>query len=171
MTFAALWIGLLISVQPSPDSRDPYMEALRGLYGYIRTMVVESARLMPSEHYDFRPTPEVRSFGEIIGHVAFEQYRMCSVASGEPNPVTDAIEKTRGKDALVKAIEDAGAYCASAYAKVTDGTGAERMTLGADSGPRAGVLMLNVAHTNEHYGNLVTYMRLKGLVPPSSRPR
>ncbi len=127
--------------------------------------------MMPEENYAFKATPDVRSFGQLVGHTADAQYTFCSTVAGEKPPVSD-IEKTKTSKAdLVQAEKDAVAYCNKVYAgdDGRSGSGARQ-----DDGPRlaeATVLTLNTAHLDEHYGNMVTYMRLKGLVPPSSAPR
>jgi uncharacterized damage-inducible protein DinB len=114
----------------------------------------------------------VRSFGQIIGHLANEHYIFCSAARGEKNPMTGTdFEKTNGKAALVKALQGSLAYCDSAYDTMTDIRGAEVVELFGGNSTRLGALTINVSHSSEHYGNLVTYLRLKGLVPPSSAGR
>ena len=116
--------------------------------------------------------PEVRSFAQLVGHVANANFFLCAQAKGEKSPATGDYEKTTDKDALVKALDDSLAYCDSAYAATTDATFTELVRLAAP-GPsheaaRGAVLMFNTSHNNEHYGNLVVYMRLKGHVPPST---
>ncbi|MGA3301274.1 MAG: DinB family protein [Candidatus Acidiferrales bacterium] len=126
------------------------------------------AQKMPEENYSFKPTPEVRSFGQIVGHVADASYNFCSQASGEANPATD-IEKTKTSKAdLVAAVKDAQAYCFKTYANMTDAKGSEMMKIFGYQMAKLTVLTINTAHTDEHYGNMVTYMRLKGIVPPTS---
>jgi uncharacterized damage-inducible protein DinB len=110
----------------------------------------------------------VRSFGQIIGHVAEDNYLICASAMGEKPPVTD-IEKTKTTKAdLVKALADSIAYCGKAYGSLTDASGAEMMPFFGRKMARLSILDFNTAHDYEHYGNLSTYMRLKGIVPPSS---
>lgn len=143
--------------------------ATRALYDMTKGWLVRSAELMPEENYSFKPTPDARSFGQLIGHVANASYLFCSTAKGENNPSTSDFEKTTSKAALVKAIKDAFAYCDGAY-QITDAKATEEVTLfGSMKGSKLWTLMFNVAHDNEHYGNIVTYLRLKGLVPPSSQ--
>lgn len=143
--------------------------SVRPLYEMVKDWVVKSAEQMPEEHYSFKPTPEVRSFGQLLGHVANANYLMCSAAKGEANPNSRDHEKASGKPALVEAIKASFAYCDAAY-QISDSRAGEEVTLFEGmKGSRLWVLMFNVAHDNEHYGNIVTYLRLKGLVPPSSQ--
>jgi uncharacterized damage-inducible protein DinB len=140
----------------------------RGLYSFVSGAVVAAAQKMPEENYSFRPTPEVRSFGQLVGHVADAQYMFCSLASGEPNPAK-GIEKTKtSKSDLVAALKDAVAYCNKTFDGMTDAKGSEMVKFMNYNLARLTVLSLNTAHADEHYGNMVTYLRIKGIVPPTS---
>ena len=124
---------------------------------------------MPEENYAFKATPDVRSFGQLVGHVADANYMFCSKAAGEDNPNKGSIEKTKTSKAdLVAAVKDAVAYCTKSFDSMTDAKGSEMMQLFSFHLAKLTILSLNTAHTNEHYGNMVTYMRLKGIVPPTS---
>ena len=152
-----------------PAPANPVSMSEKGLYGFMSNAVVRAAEKMPEENYSFKPTPDVRSFGQLIGHEADANYMFCSQALGEPNP-NKGIEKTKTTKAdLVAALKDAVAYCTKAYGGMTDAKGSEMVKIfGSMNIARLTVLSLNTAHTDEHYGNIVTYMRLKGLVPPTS---
>ena len=144
---------------------------LKNLYNNSRTWITRAAEVMPEEHYSFKPTPDVRSFGELLGHIANTQYNFCMAPRKLANPNKDNIEKTATtKAALVAALKEAFAFCDPAY-DLAD-AGLTEMVKGGQREVAAGYpLTFNVAHNFEHYGNIVTYMRLKGLVPPSSEPR
>ena len=144
------------------------MAAMQPLYNTAKGWLVRSAELMPEEHYAFKPTPEVRSFGELIGHVADANFMICAIAKGETSPAKQSFEKTAGKAALVQAVKDAMAYCDPVYQMAESALAAPAEMFGMKMS-RLGFAFLNVTHNNEHYGNLVTYFRLKGLVPPSSQ--
>lgn len=138
---------------------------------YIAGAVVSAAEKMPEENYSFKPTPEVRSFGQLIGHVADAQYGFCSTASGD-TVAPKNIEKTMTSKAdLVAALKDAIAYCNKTYSAMTDATGSQTVKFMNFNLARLSLLSLNTAHTDEHYGNIVTYLRLKGIVPPTSAPK
>jgi uncharacterized damage-inducible protein DinB len=123
---------------------------------------------MPEENYAFKPTPDVRSFGQLVGHVADAQYGLCSTAIGEPSPMK-GIEKTKTSKAdLVAALKDAVAYCNKAFAGMTDAQGSQMVKFMNFNVAKLTVLSINTAHADEHYGNMVTYLRLKNIVPPSS---
>jgi uncharacterized damage-inducible protein DinB len=164
----------LIAQQAPPTATsapaNPITTSERGLYGFLSGAVVRAAEKMPEENYSFKPTPEVRSFGQLVGHEADANYMFCSTAIGDTNPSKESIEKTKTSKAdLVAAVKDAVAYCNKAFAGMTDAKGSEMVKVfGRMNLARLTVLSLNTAHTNEHYGNMVTYMRLKGIVPPTS---
>ena len=167
----AAWLLLcLLAVPLSAQAQDnPLASNARFLYNGIKPFLRGSAEKMPEQYYGFKPTEAVRSFGQILGHVADAQYRFCSIALSEKNPAP-GIEKTRTtKPELIAALEEAFRYCDRAYDSMTDATAAEMLKLGPGM-PRLGVLTVNSLHATEHYGNLITYMRMKNVVPPSSDP-
>ena len=137
-------------------------------YDGVKGFLIRSAEQTPEQHYSFKPTPEVRSFGAILGHVANANYMICAMASGEANPSRANLEQTTAKAALVQALKDSFAFCDRAY-QTADAKLMEKVDIFGQQQDRLYALIMNVGHLNEHYGNLVTYMRLKGLVPPSSQ--
>lgn len=143
----------------------------QALQNQMKNVVVRSAEKMDEEHYGFKPAPEVRSFAQLLGHIADAQYAFCAGASAEKNPAP-GIEKSKSSKAdLVQALKDAFAYCDKVYAETTDANAAGIVKFFGGERTRLNVLSFNTSHTFEHYGNLVTYMRIKGVVPPSSEPR
>ena len=139
-------------------------------HGYERTkgILLRSAEKMPEENYSFKPVDTVRSYGQIIGHLADAQYLFCSTASGEKNPDLK-IEKTKTSKAdLVAALKDGFEYCDKVYDAATDAAGTQTVKFFGTDVPKFAVLSINIGHNMEHYGNLVTYMRIKGIVPPTS---
>ena len=158
---------LLLLALPAAASAQA-VAALNPLYQNIKNNLIKSAEQMPEANYSFKPTPPVRSFGQIIGHVAASSYAMCATAKGEKDPNSADFEKVTPKAELVTALKAAFAYCDNAFTwpdtKFT-GTG----ELFGMKMSQLSWLMLEVAHDNEHYGNIVTYTRLKGMVPPSSQ--
>jgi uncharacterized damage-inducible protein DinB len=153
--------------QAAPPA-NPITASEKGLYSFVSNAVVGAAVKMPEDNYSFKPTPEVRSFGQLVGHVADASYMFCSQTLGEPNP-SKGIEKTKTSKAdLVAAVKDAVAYCNKAFDSMTDAKGSQMVRLFNFDIAKLTVFSLNTAHTDEHYGNMVTYMRLKGIVPPTS---
>jgi uncharacterized damage-inducible protein DinB len=140
------------------------------MYGQLKVILLRSADKMPEENYNFKPTEAVRSYGQIVGHVADAQYTFCSVALAENNPAPRIEQSKTSKADLIAALKDAFAYCDKAYDLMTDASATQTVKLFGGEAPRLGVLIANNTHAVEHYGNLVTYMRLKNIVPPSSEP-
>ena len=145
----------------------------KSMHATIRRNLAEAAEAMPAEDYAFRPTPDVRTFAQLIGHVVFANYLFCAQATGQPMPAPTNPELT-DKTALVKALNDALALCDKAYEATTDDNFMQTVGVRPRVGQtpvqtrRGAVLMFNVTHNNEHYGNIVVYLRLKGHVPPST---
>ena len=161
---------LLASAALAQAQGNPFSEFNKRAYGRLKDILMRSADKMPEENYAFKPTDAVRSWGQIIGHVADAQYLFCSVALGEKNP-EPKIEQTKSSKAdLIAALKDGFAYCDKAYDGMTDASGAQTVILFGRDTPKLDVLVVNNMHNMEHYGNLVTYMRLKNIVPPSSEP-
>lgn len=134
----------------------------------LRVWLLRSAEKMPEENYNFKPVETVRSFGQVIGHVADAQYLFCSAVLGEKNPAPRVEQTKTSKAELIVALQDAFAYCDKAYDSMTDASAIQTVKLFRDDLPKPSVLSANIAHCAEHYGNLVTYMRLRNVVPPSS---
>jgi uncharacterized damage-inducible protein DinB len=141
---------------------------VRPFYSQVKDYITKSAAQMTEANYSFKPTPEVRSFGQLVGHVANANYMICAMASGEANPSTADLEKTTAKAGLVKALQDSFTFCDRAF-QITDAKGMEPVKIFEQARNRFQALVLEIGHLNEHYGNMVTYMRMKGMVPPSSQ--
>ena len=148
---------------------DAAVGALRQNWQQVSGYLRQTAQDFSEADYAYRPVAPVRTVGEMLGHVAGAQFMMCAAALGEPPRAEDAVERTaKTKAALVKALKESNDYCARAYAQTDAATTAPAQLFGM-SMTRLGALALNAVHDGEHYGNLVTYMRMKGMVPPSSR--
>jgi uncharacterized damage-inducible protein DinB len=142
----------------------------RTIYAGLKATLLRSAEKMPEEGYNFKPTDAVRSYGQLIGHIAESQYFFCSAALGEKNSARK-IEMTKtAKADLISALKEAFAYCDRAYDGMTDATATQMVKLFGGDTPKLSVLNVNNVHSALHYGNLVTYMRMKNIVPPSSEP-
>jgi uncharacterized damage-inducible protein DinB len=151
---------------------NPLTAATKAQHDLISGNIVKAAAKMAEADFAFAPTPDVRTFGRLIGHIANANYGICAMAAGEKSPATSNIEQTATTKAdLVKALDEALAYCNGVYAKMTDAAGIEKVKYYLGEHPKLTVLAFNNAHNMEHYGNIVTYMRIKGLVPPSSEGR
>lgn len=166
----ALLFLLLAPTAVAKAQENPLSTWTKGVYGMVGMVILRSAEKVPEENYSFKPTDAVRSFGQIVGHVADAQYTFCSIVLGEKNPALKIEETKTSKADLIAALKDAFAYCDKAYSSVNDASGTQMVKLFGKDTPKLSVLTVNQMHTMEHYGNLVTYMRLKNIVPPTSEP-
>jgi uncharacterized damage-inducible protein DinB len=149
------------------QTANPLSTEARQVYTSVKNNILRSAEKMPEENYTFKPAPRVRTFGQILGHVAEEQYIFCGAVRGEQKAVD--IEKTKTSKAdLLAARRESFAYCDTAYDGLTDAAAVEMVKAGAAEHTKLRMLWVNTVHDNSHYGNLVTYLRIKGLVPPST---
>jgi DinB superfamily len=162
---------------PTAVTADPLTAYVKGAWRQISNNLNGSAEQMPEANYNMKigTMPEVRTFGSMIGHVINANYLFCAQVKGETSPQTVDFEKTpQTKDQLVKGMHDALAYCGPVYDSLTDATAMQILTPPAGpAGParpqlRVAILMRNIVHNNEEYGNLVGYFRTANLVPPST---
>jgi len=147
----------------------------KAMHATIRRNLTEAADAMSAEDFSFKPTPEVRSFAQLLAHVINANFFFCSQAKGASMPSATNFERVSDKPALLKGLTDALAYCDGVYESTTDADFMQPVTLKGFPGmnpktatTRGAVLMFNTTHNNEHYGNIVVYLRLKGKVPPST---
>ena len=155
---------------PAAPAADPAMTGLKVAWNRVKDITVRAAEKMPEESYGFQATPEVKTFGQFVGHLADAQYMMAGLVLGEKPPAPEA-EKTKSTKAeLVAALKDSVAYMDRVFALGDAAVAAPVKLFGTDTNKFA-VVGIAIGHGWEHYGNMVTYMRMKGIVPPSSEPR
>lgn len=153
-TLCVLALSMIITAsaaaqQPTGDAG----AALRKNFADVLSLLTKSADLVPADKYNYKPVPTVRSYAQLVGHLADSHNYYCAVASGQKVEWSDPIEKgISDKAALVKKLKEANDLCTRVYA----------------SAAKVDVLIENLAHTNHHYGNMVTYVRMMGLIPPES---
>jgi len=177
VTAAALFtLGVSSMAAQAPAQPRPpqgFAAYLQGQYATVKRNISGSAEKMPAEHFAYKPVPEVMTYGELISHVLETQYSYCNVVKGGQSPVAGKdFKKVTDKLALIQLVKDSFAYCDDAFANLSDANALEMITVGVAPNQRqiarANQLTQLVVHGNEHYGNLITYMRTKGIVPPSS---
>ena len=177
MRLVAGTLVLLLAAEVSAQTpRPPQTMAmfLQEQYATLKRNLTGSAEKMPAEHFMFRPTPDVRTYAELFAHTIDTQYFYCNAVKGGASPIAGKnLEKSViDKAGVIQMVKDGFAYCDDLFANLTDEKVAAMIAMGtapntrqAASGTR---LTMVVVHGNEHYGNIVTYMRIKGIVPPSS---
>jgi len=154
-------------MQTPAQAGNPLIAEAKAAYTTIKNNLTAMAAKMPPESYDFKATADVRSFGATIAHIADTQMRTCASVMGEQKTV-DAASKT-AKDDLVKALAASFAECDAAFDATNDANAQQAVGGGRMQRSRLGSLISSVVvHDNEEYGYLSVYMRLKGVVPPSS---
>jgi len=159
--------GVLSAQTPA----NPLVSTSKAIFAISKNNILGSVNKIPENLWSFQPTKDVRTVGQLFAHIADGQYEFCGVAT-EGKPGKKDIEKTaKTKVEIVAALNQAFAYCDAAFAGMTDEKAADTVKFFDMTITRLGALDFNTAHNMEHYGNLVTYMRLKDIVPPSSTPR
>jgi uncharacterized damage-inducible protein DinB len=152
-------------------AQNPMMAAIKAQHEQVKGYLLKTAETVPENLYSFRATPEVRTIAQLIGHVADGSAGICASASGDKPPSLNAEKSMTSKAQLTKALAEALAFCDKVIAGMDDKRAMEatKFFVGGTS-PRGMILAFNNSHNFEHYGNLVTYMRLNKIVPPSSAP-
>lgn len=149
---------------------DLAMSGIRDQWKGMIANITAAAEELTNAEYAYKPTAKVRTFGALVGHVAGTQNMICAAVLGDKQPAEDAIEKSaKTKVALVAALKASTAYCEKAYA-ITAGEMTAQVDMFGEKSTKIAALVLNAVHDGEHYGNIVTYMRMQGKIPPSSKP-
>lgn len=148
---------------------NPFSADAKTSYTGIKNNILKAADKMPEANYSFRTVPQVRTYGEIIGHIADTQLLLCGMAKGEQKSGTAG--KMTSKADLIAALRASFDYCDAVYNSMTDSAGAAKVKMFGRDMTKLGVLNFNTMHDNEMYGTAVAYLRIKGIVPPSSEGR
>jgi uncharacterized damage-inducible protein DinB len=139
--------------QTAPDKAPDVATELRNGFNEVNEWVTKAADMVPADKYNYRPVDSVRTFGQIIAHVTDSYNFFCARGVGNKVEYSDAVEKGgTDKETLLPKLKEAVGRCNAAYT----------------SGTQLRPLLSNVEHTNLHYGNIITYMRMLGMKPPSS---
>jgi uncharacterized damage-inducible protein DinB len=166
---AALPIFAQSDAAQSGTPVNPLSMAAKYAYNMSKTDLLKSAEEMPDENYSFRPVATVRTFGQLVGHVADAQYEFCSAVVGDGKQPPGVEKSKTTKADLVAALKEGFAYCDQAFNGLTDAQASQIVKFFGHNAPKLSILYFEVGHNMEHYGNIVTYLRMKGLVPPSSQ--
>ena len=179
MLTATVAIALAIAAAPAegqsaPPSGQKFTIASSQLRGYhnLQRNLLEAAEKMPDADYTFKPTPQTRPFGQLVAHVALSQFASCAALKGEPNPKKDEKEDApRSKADQVVLLKASTAYCDPLLDALTDESITQTFKTGPNGANEAAkglVLIGTNIHGNEMYGTMAVYLRLKGLVPPTT---
>ena len=160
---------LLASAAMLPAQENPLSTETKQAFNAIKNNLIKMAEKMPEDAYAFKPTPDIRTFGGLVGHVADSEMRTCSTINGEVKQL--GAGKMTGKAELVAALKSANEECDKAYGALTDAAAVTMIEGPRGKRTKLGMLVQNTTHANEEYGYMAVYLRLKGVVPPSSEGR
>jgi uncharacterized damage-inducible protein DinB len=164
---AALCAQTLKTAPPAAAPKNPLVATSQALYAISKTTVTRSLDKIPDSLWDYRPVSTVRTVGQLFAHIADGQYEFCGSAKGEQIQ-KDVEGHAKTREQVAAALKEAFSYCDSVYAGMTDQSAAGIAEFFGQKMAQLGIMDLNIAHNQEHYGNLVTYMRINGIVPPTS---
>jgi len=173
LTIAALAVApALARAQAQPAAPQTFTLSGNGVRGYqnIQRNLLEAAEKMPDADYAFKPTPDVRPFGQLVAHVALSQFGTCAALKGDAAPPhkDDKEETARTKTELVALFKESTAYCDPALTALKDDDMTVLTKAGQNQVAKGLFLLGTVTHGNEMYGTMSVYLRLKGIVPPST---
>ena len=153
------------------NAQNPLSSDLKNAYNGMKGTLTKAADEMSEADYSFKASPMERTYGAIVGHIADVQMALCGNANGEQKS-SDAEKSKTTKADLVAALKASFDYCDGVYEGMTDADAAKMVTMfGPRKATKLAVLNFNLSHDNEMYGQMVVYLRIKGLVPPSSQRR
>ena len=171
LTAAALLSApaLAFAQAPAPQTFTLSGNAVRA-YQNIERNLLEAAEKMPDADYAFKPTAEIRPFGQLVAHVALSQFGTCAALKGDAAPPhkDDKEDATRSKSELVGLLKDSAAYCDPVLTALKDADMTVLTKAGQNQAAKGLFLLGTVTHGNEMYGTMSVYLRLKGIVPPST---
>ena len=167
--FCLLLVSFAAPGQSMTDN--PQLASSKAFLEQIKDNVLKSADKMPEEKFSFKPAEGVRTYGQLLAHIADAQYLLCGIAKDGKQQMKGIEKSAHTKAEIVQALHDGFAYCEGVYSALTDAESAATVSWFGQKRTKLTVLDFNIAHAFEHYGNLVTYMRINGIVPPSSEPR
>ena len=143
--------------------------ALQRTYSSIKADLTQAAEKMPEADFAFKPTPDVRSFAQLFTHVAASNFGACAAVKGETNPNQDkSIEQKFSKADVMKALAESFTYCDSVFSTLTQEGLSQMITSGPNQFARGWPITHTLEHGSEMYGIATVYLRLKGIVPPST---
>jgi uncharacterized damage-inducible protein DinB len=172
MKSSCLILGFALACVAVQAQNNPFSDDARQSYAFVKSSLLKAADRMPAEEYSFRTTPKVRTFAEMIAHVADGQLLMCQVVKGEKTTADAKFPPAKtAKADLVASLKASFDYCDPVYASMTDAAGAAKVKWFVFDMSKLGLLNWNIAHDNEMYGIIGAFLRIKGLVPPSSEGR
>lgn len=175
LVLVGAWIAVPAAAQtaaaPAVPPRLGIAASFQRSYNQMKRFITAQAERMPEAEYAFRPTADVKTFGQLMGHIADYNYVFCAPARGGVNPMAGtSLESRPTKKELLDVLAASFAFCDEAFMNLTDATALEMVTQGQNQATRAGSLVAVLVHGYEEYGYTAVYARMRGVVPPSTAP-
>jgi len=158
---------------PAAGQKVGLAASMQNAYATLKGNLTQAAEKMPEANYGFKPAPDpdLRTYGQWIGHQTDNQFTNCATLKGIPSPSpAQSNEKKVAKAELVKALADAFAFCDGAISGLTDQNALQMIKQGEGETARGAVASALLSHGLESYGIVVVYMRAKGVAPPAAAP-
>lgn len=169
MTLAIPALALAQATPATPASPTGPAGEVQRSYAGLKANILKAADKMPAADYSYKPTPEIRTFARVVNHITEAQLHSCGLANGTTAASLPTVPpETADKAAIMQALQSSFSECDKAFAATTDANLSDSFTMGPMKRSRIGLVWGTVSHDNEQYATLALYLRLKGLVPPSS---
>jgi hypothetical protein len=168
LSAALLSASAAVAQMPMPPATSGPASEVQLTYTRLKPNIIKAAEKMPEADFQFKPTPEIRSFARVVNHITEAQFHTCTTLNGSRFDPKAVPPETADKTTIVAALKASFEECDKAYAALTDANMAEPLTMGPMKRSRLGLAWGNVSHDNEQYAELSTYLRLKNIVPPTS---
>ena len=165
---AGVWFAAVACGAQAPAGPSGPAAEVQGAYNRLKPNVIKAAEKMPDADYQFKPTPDIRTYARIVNHVTEAQQHICSALNGTAFDPKTVPSDTADKSTIVAALRASFEDCDKAYGALTDANIAEAVSVGQGRRTRIGLAWGNVSHDNEQYAELSTYLRLKNIVPPTA---
>lgn len=163
------FLSVILSLTLLGQDAGPLMKSIQTRYATAKLNLIESAEAMPESDYSYKLTPPQRSFANWIEHNIEMNYNLCSSLKGEKSPKEKFVKDTAPKAALEKGLKESFQYCDSVFVSMTDEKALKEVTTPSGQKILPANIMIGLLNSwNQHYGNLVGYLRTKGVTPPST---
>jgi hypothetical protein len=166
---AILCLAAPLMAQAQDAAANPLSTTVRKILADNAKNLIAAAQVMPVEKYGFQPSPDIRTFGQVVAHVAMVNNAVCAMLFKPAAPAPAKIAETDPKDKLVAGLQASMDYCDQAFAKLTDANLAEMIpAFGGRPMTRMGVALIVTNDLIDHYAGMAIYLRMNSQVPPTA---
>ncbi len=173
----SIWLALICFVAPmiargQDAAANPLTSTVRKILDDNAKNLVAAAEVMPAEKYGFQASPDIRTFGQTIAHIAQVNNNVCAKLFTPAAAMPDKIDEKDPKDKLVNGLKASMDYCAQAFSKITDANAAEMVPFfGGRQMSRMGVALVVTNDLIDHYAGMSIYLRMNSLLPPTAQKK